>query len=167
MAPEQAIGKADTIRPAADIYALGTILYELLTGRPPFRSESGMETQYQVVNQDPVPPPRLNARVPRDVETICLKCLEKEPARRYTTAAAMADDLRRARDGEPIRARPVPLWEKGWKWARRQPAIAAMVAAVPLLLASLLGLDISSYSSIVAEKLLRGMMVSSGMGWQI
>ena len=149
MAPEQARGQKRAIGPATDVYALGAILYELLTGRPPFRAESATETQYQVVNQDPVPPSRLNARVPRDVETICLKCLEKEPARRYATATALADDLRRARDGEPIRARPVPLWEKGWKWARRRPAIAAMVAAVHLLLAALLGLGLWSYSTIV------------------
>ena len=149
MAPEQVRGCASEVGPATDVYALGAILYELLTGRPPFRAESATETLYQVVHQDPVPPSRLNARVPRDLETICLKCLEKEPARRYATAAALADDLRRALNGEPIRARPVPLWEKGWKWARRRPAIAAMVAAVHLLLAALLGLGIWSYSSIV------------------
>src|SRR5262249_54684263 len=133
MAPEQARGRASEVGPATDLYALGAVFYELLTGRPPFRAESSAETLYQVVTQDPVPPSRLNARVPRDLETICLKCLEKEPARRYATAADLADDLRRALNGEPIRARPVPLWEKGWKWARRRPAIAAMVAAGHLL----------------------------------
>ena len=162
MAPEQARGETRAIGPAVDVYALGAILYETLTGRPPFRAETPSETVHQVIYQDPVPPSRLNARVPRDVETICLKCLEKEPARRYATAAALADDLRRARDGEPIRARPVPLWEKGWKWARRRPAITAMVAAVHLLLAALLGLGIWSYSSIVAEKL-RSQRMSAGL----
>jgi WD40 repeat protein/tetratricopeptide (TPR) repeat protein len=149
MAPEQARGRASEVGPATDLYALGAVFYELLTGRPPFRAESSAETLYQVVTQDPVPPSRLNARVPRDLETICLKCLEKEPARRYASAADLADDLRRALNGEPIRARPVALWEKGWKWTRRRPAIAAMVAAVHLLLAALLGLGLWSYSSIV------------------
>jgi serine/threonine-protein kinase len=124
MAPEQALGKPGQIGPSVDIYALGAITYECLTGRPPFRAETASETERQVVEEEAAPPSSLNANVPRDLDTICLKCLHKDPSRRYATAAELADDLRRYLAGEPIRARPVSVLERIRKWARRHPALA-------------------------------------------
>src|SRR5262249_6744099 len=116
MAPEQVIGKAGTIGPAADIYALGALLYEMLTGRPPFRAETATETERQVIAEEPVPPARLNSKVPRDLETICLKCLHKDPQRRYASGAALAEDLKRFEEGRPIQARRISLLERAWRW---------------------------------------------------
>ena len=139
MAPEQARGQTRAIGPAVDVYALGAILYELLTGRPPFRAETPTETVQQVIYQDPAPPSRLNAKVPRELETICLKCLHKEPERRYASAAALADDLKRFREGRPILARPPSLGGRLWRWARRNPAAAALVATALALVGLAVG----------------------------
>jgi tetratricopeptide (TPR) repeat protein len=133
MAPEQAAGKSKELGPACDIYALGAILYECLTGRPPFRAATPLDTVIQVLSEEPVPPSRMNAGVPRDLETIVLKCLDKEPQRRYGTAHALALDLRRFLDGEPVQARPVMGWERTWKWVKRHPALAAVYTLIPLV----------------------------------
>jgi serine/threonine-protein kinase len=139
MAPEQALGKGGTIGPAADIYSLGALLYELLTGRPPFRGESAAETERQVIFAEAVRPSRLNTKVPRDLETICLKCLHKVPERRYSTAAALAEDLKRFQRNEPITARPASLLERSGKWVRRHPAPTAVLAASALVAMMLVG----------------------------
>jgi WD40 repeat protein len=127
MAPEQALGKVREIGPAADVYALGAILYEMLTGRPPFRADTALNTVYQVAVEDPLPPRRLQSKVPLDLETICLKSLQKDPRKRYASASALADDLRHFLGGRPVTARPTPAWERAWKWARRHPAAAALL----------------------------------------
>jgi WD40 repeat protein len=128
MAPEQAGGKKD-ISALCDVYSLGALLYEMLTGRPPFQAPTPLDTLMRVMNEEPVPPRRLQPKVPRDLETICLKCLQKEPHKRYASAAELADDLARFREDRPIVARPVSRLERGWRWCRRNPVIAALSAA--------------------------------------
>jgi WD40 repeat protein/serine/threonine protein kinase len=124
MAPEQAGGKGQEVGPAADIYALGAILYEMLTGRPPFRAESPLDTVLQVISEEPVPPRRLSPRVPRDLETICLKCLEKEPRRRFRSAGELAEELTRFLKDEPIHAHPISTSVRLWRWCKRNPTLA-------------------------------------------
>lgn len=132
MAPEQAEGKTSQIGKAVDVYALGATFYEMLTGRPPFNAETPLETVMQVVNVDPVPPCRLRPKLPGDLDIICLKCLEKDPRKRYASALELAEDLARFRAGQPIHARATPYWEQALKWARRRPAVAALIAVVIL-----------------------------------
>jgi serine/threonine protein kinase len=136
MAPEQAAGQKD-VGPACDVYALGAILYEMLTGRPPFKAATSVETVLQVLSHKPVSPSRLIPGCPRDLETICLKCLRKEPAQRYPSALALADDLHRFLDDRPILARRIGQLERAWRWCRRNPVVAAMTATVAVLLFAL------------------------------
>jgi uncharacterized protein (TIGR03067 family) len=139
MAPEQAEGKNKEVGPAADIYALGAILYECLTGRPPFQAATQLDIVLQVVGTEPIPPRKLNPSVPRDLEVICLKCLQKEPRKRYASAGELADDCGRFLDGKPINARPTPAWERALKWARRRPAVATLLGVCVAALAGLIG----------------------------
>jgi tetratricopeptide (TPR) repeat protein len=142
MAPEQAQGRAHAIGPATDVYGLGVVLYECLTGRPPFRGATATATLLLVLNAEPVPPSRLQPTVPRDLETVCLTCLRKESHRRYASALELADDLARFLAGKPIRARPVGALESALKWAARRPAQAGLAAVVALATPALLALSL-------------------------
>jgi eukaryotic-like serine/threonine-protein kinase len=130
MAPEQAMGDLAKVTTATDVYGLGAILYSLFTGRPPFEAVSAEETIYRLCNELPEPPTSLNRAVPRPLEVICLKCLEKDPSRRYSSVAAVADDLRRWQAGEPIIARPVRTPVRAWLWIRRHPSQAVLAGAL-------------------------------------
>jgi eukaryotic-like serine/threonine-protein kinase len=153
MAPEQAAGASRSVGPAADVYALGAILYELLVGGPPFRGATPLDTLEQARSQDPVPPSQSQARTPHDLETICLKCLQKEPAQRYASALELADDLRCFLDGKPIRARPVRAAERAWRWARRNPRVAALAGSVAILLVAVA--VVSTAAAVVTRHQLR------------
>jgi WD40 repeat protein len=168
MAPEQAAGQAKLLGPLADVYSLGAILYELLTGGAPFRGTTVLEIIEQVKHAEPVSPSRLVPGLPRDVETIALKCLQKEPGKRYDSAAALAEDLRRFRAGESIMARPVPFWERGWRWCRQHPAPAALTAAIVLVIVLGLGGILWQWGEAVqarreTEALLADMYTTSGL----
>jgi WD40 repeat protein/tRNA A-37 threonylcarbamoyl transferase component Bud32 len=154
MAPEQALAKRN-LTAACDVYSLGAILYELLTGRPPFQGETAMATMTMVIEQEPVPPRMLNPKVDPDLETICLKCLEKEPSRRYESAEALANDLRNFLAGEPIAAKRTGPIGRAWKWCRRKPTAAALVVVSALLVAGLIasaiGYAILTHNAYQAE----------------
>jgi tetratricopeptide (TPR) repeat protein len=140
MPPEQADGRSKGVEPRADVYSLGAVLYSLLTGRPPFQAATPAETMRLVRDHDPIHPRRFNTGVPRDLDTICLKCLEKEPAKRYASAAALAEDLRRFGEGEPILAAPAGLLTRSAKWVRRHREVAALLALVVMITAVGFGL---------------------------
>jgi tetratricopeptide (TPR) repeat protein len=143
MAPEQAAAVPNWATVHVDVYALGAILYECLTGKPPFKGETPLETVQQVTQHDLVPPARINSTIPKDIETICLKCLEKNPASRYASATDLAEDLDRYRQGKPIQARAISFWQRAWKWVRRRPTSAGLLVVGFLALFSLLGVWIS------------------------
>ncbi len=146
--PEQASGHNAQIRETADVYSLGAVLYALLTGRPPFQADNAMDTLMQVIERDPVSPRALNPGVPLDLETICLKCLEKDRRRRYQSAAEFSAELQRFLDGRPIAARPVSQLEHIWRWCRRNPIVAGLIATVAISL--MVGIGVSSYFAVAA-----------------
>jgi len=149
MPPEQASGKMSKIGPLADVYSLGAMLYCLLTGRPPFQAPSAVDTLLQVVDTDPVPPRRLNPRIPADLETVCLKCLDKDPAKRYKSAGALAEELDRFLRGEPILARPIGRAARGVRWCKRNPVVATLVAGILFVLVT--GLSVSAALAVLAQ----------------
>ncbi|HZU38247.1 MAG TPA: serine/threonine-protein kinase, partial [Gemmataceae bacterium] len=152
MAPEQAAGRVHDTGPATDVYALGAILYELLTGKPPFSDASALSTLKRVEAEEPTAPSRLRTGLPRDLETICLKCLAKEPARRYATALDLAEDLRRFVDGKPITARAVGRAERTWKWIKRRPTLAALIGLSLVVTCLLAAMDVSWTLQVRAER---------------
>jgi len=149
MPPEQASGEPD-LGPSVDVWAMGALLYECLSGRPPFRGATAMDTIFQVLGDEPVAVRQLNPRVPADLETICHKCLQKDPRKRYASAQALAEDLRRFLDGRPIQARPIGSLERGWRWVRRNPVVSALAAGVFLALTA--GVAVSAWFAYAARR---------------
>src|SRR6266487_4281936 len=143
MAPEQAVGNNDAVSSVTDVYGLGAVLYQLVTSHPPFAGGTTYETIKLLLDTEPRQPRALNRKIDRDLSTICMKCLEKDPGRRYASALALAEDLRRMLQGEPIAARPLGRLGRAVKWVRRRPAISALLAV--LVLAPALGLPIITW----------------------
>lgn len=158
MSPEQASGDTRLIGPLADVYALGAILYSCLTGRAPFQGATAADTLEHVRTREPAAPRSINKAIPRDLETICLRCLEKAPQKRYATVAALVDDLARHREGHPIAARPLGGWERAWRWCRRNPTWTTTIAAAAVLLLSVAGVSsyaffkVSAQNQVITEK---------------
>lgn len=169
MSPEQASGKLDLVGPATDIYSLGAILYACLTGRAPHVAETPVDTLLQVAHHDPVPPRSLNPAIPKDLETICLKCLAKSPQQRYETAQALADDLNRWLEGRPIKARPTGILRRTGKWCRRHPARAALIALLLLaaLTTTLLWRRAERASELAAQQLYVNRVALAEREWQV
>jgi WD40 repeat protein/serine/threonine protein kinase len=157
MAPEQAAGRGSEIGPRTDVYALGAILYELLTGRPPFKGATALETLDQLRAREPVSPSGLQPGLPPDLETICLRCLQKLPGQRYASAQDLADDLRRFLGGRPIQARPVGMAQRAWRWCRRNPTLAALsaLASAALVAVVAVAFGFSLFQSRAADDLRR------------
>ncbi|HQR44180.1 MAG TPA: protein kinase, partial [Gemmatales bacterium] len=152
MAPEQASGDASLLGPTVDVYALGAILYELLTGRPPFRASTAWDTIMQVLHDEPVPPTRLMPRLPKDIDTICLKCLSKDPKKRYASVAELDADVQRFLSDEPIHARPVAWWERTWKAAKRRPTLAGLVVTALAAIAVIIALISTNNARLQEER---------------
>ena len=133
MPPEQAAGQIESVGPESDVYSLGAMLYAMVTGRPPFQAASSVETLRQVIDAEVIPPVQLDRTIPKDLETIILKCLDKSRPRRYSSAQLLREDLERFLEDRPILARPVTSIEKGWRWCRRNPIVAGLSTLVSML----------------------------------
>ena len=150
MPPEQASGKVDAITESADVYSLGAILYALLTSRPPFQADNALDTLMQVLDREPIPPRQLNSKVPQDLDTICLTCIEKDPHRRYPSSKSLVAELLRFVSGEPIKARPISHTARAWRWCKRKPIVASLLTAVVISLIG--GTTVASFFAYSAKQ---------------